>query len=164
MDYFQKHGLIRKIRGSASQHWCIACRERKARHWATVHGASGDDPHADYVPMCTACHGQYDRESHAKSSETRQKMSAYQSNRTLEHQMNLTAALQGRVGGMTGKCHTDEARDKIRLSQPYLGKSLPVETRRRMSEAAKRRWAARRGEVIEQDGRESHQDAEPEAS
>jgi hypothetical protein len=44
---------------------CVMCAEigtpRPARDWAQVHGTDGQDPWADYVPLCRIHHRRYDR-------------------------------------------------------------------------------------------------------
>lgn len=56
---------LRRTRGPASNHLCVRCaedgKEVRAAEWALVHGESGADPWADYVPLCSVCHKQYDK-------------------------------------------------------------------------------------------------------
>lgn len=61
-DYFYLHELVRKTRGRACEHLCIACGEQAA-HWASVHGKDGTDIWEDYTPMCISCHHAYDETS-----------------------------------------------------------------------------------------------------
>jgi hypothetical protein len=65
--YNRRHRLVRRVRGLASTYLCIRCAEdgieKPALEWATIHGETGEDPWADYVPLCKPCHCYYDRES-----------------------------------------------------------------------------------------------------
>lgn len=58
VNYHVLHTRLRKERGSARNHQCIACG-RPASTWAQIHGADpcGFD---SYVPMCRSCHAKYD--------------------------------------------------------------------------------------------------------
>lgn len=87
--YFTKHARVKRIRGSASLQVCQACGN-KAREWATIHGHDGLDVFLDYVPLCSACHHQYDGQ-HAK----RARGSANgKSKLTEEHVTEIKAALR----------------------------------------------------------------------
>jgi hypothetical protein len=62
-----KHARHRRIhirRGKASQHLCAHCAEfnspEPAREWAQIHETSGNDPWADFMPLCRRCHFRYD--------------------------------------------------------------------------------------------------------
>ena len=50
---------VRKARGPAREQQCVRCPEQ-ALDWATIHGETGKDPWADYVPLCRRCHIAYD--------------------------------------------------------------------------------------------------------
>ncbi len=67
--YSQRHRLVSLVRGPASNWTCIRCRG-PAEQWATLHGFSGSDPE-DYVSLCTACHGIYDKQGVPLSMEQR---------------------------------------------------------------------------------------------
>lgn len=51
---------VTRRRGPASAHQCARCPAR-GRDWARVHTEDGQDPWADYVPLCRPCHRHYDR-------------------------------------------------------------------------------------------------------
>lgn len=53
------HKRVVIYRGPASAHQCVGCLAQAAE-WATVHGETGQDPWADYVPLCIRCHQRYD--------------------------------------------------------------------------------------------------------
>jgi hypothetical protein len=93
----------------------------------------------------------YDLGGVPKSDEHRAKISEYAQNRTAEHRQKLSESLTGRVGGMTGKRHSEESKQRSRESQPNLGRQLPAETREKMRLAAQRRWARKRAEQQESD-------------
>jgi hypothetical protein len=57
-----KHKRLRKTRGKASDHQCARC-DNAARDWAQVHAENGEDPWADYVPLCRSCHVRYDHDA-----------------------------------------------------------------------------------------------------
>jgi len=59
ISYFGLHKRVSRARGPASAHQCVRC-PAQAAHWATVHGETGTDIWADYVPMCVSCHRKYD--------------------------------------------------------------------------------------------------------
>lgn len=80
-NYFDYHIQVREIRGSAENQSCVEC-ENQAKHWATIHGRTGEDPYQDFQPMCVKCHHAYDKIHeragfHGKkhSEETKAKMS-----------------------------------------------------------------------------------------
>lgn len=58
--YFGLHNRVRKARGPASNYACVDC-EKRAQHWATLHGTDGTDVMAHYQPMCVPCHFAYDQ-------------------------------------------------------------------------------------------------------
>ena len=123
-EYGPRHRRVEKARGKAKGYPCIWCG-KPAVHWATIHGTDGTKPE-DYQPMCQPCHLVYDGiTGNPRSDEMRAKMRAYASAMPAEHRANLSKALQGRAGGMTGKRHSEE-------------------TRRKMSETARAREARRR--------------------
>jgi hypothetical protein len=78
---------MRRVRGRAADQLCARCAEdgtgKPARDWATVHGESGEDPWADYVPLCRACHIAYDGSGHRvpHTASSRAKMSEGQKRR-----------------------------------------------------------------------------------
>lgn len=53
------HRRVRRLRGKASEHFCVRCNA-PAREWAQINGTDGKDPWADYVSMCISCHRRYD--------------------------------------------------------------------------------------------------------
>lgn len=57
-DYYRRHRMVYRARGSAADLACIDCAG-KARDWSHVHDTSGLDP-ADYEPRCRSCHMKYD--------------------------------------------------------------------------------------------------------
>lgn len=57
--YRNRHRAVQKAQGKATEHVCVRCPE-PAINWATIHGETGDDPWADYVPLCGRCHSIYD--------------------------------------------------------------------------------------------------------
>lgn len=66
MEYSAVHFRVRFARGPAAAHQCACCAER-CRHrpshrieWAQVHGTTGADPWADFLPLCCRCHRNYD--------------------------------------------------------------------------------------------------------
>ena len=63
----EKHARHRRVhirRGKARDYPCARCSEygvgRRALEWAQVHGTDGEDPWADYLPLCRRCHFRYD--------------------------------------------------------------------------------------------------------
>jgi hypothetical protein len=64
-NYQADHARVHYNRGRASEYPCWKCWENDivvlAENWATVHGESGEDIYADYVPLCRKCHASYDR-------------------------------------------------------------------------------------------------------
>ncbi len=78
-SYNHRHWLLRRDRGSASQHTCFFCGGQ-ARDWAQVHGTDGENPWTDYVSLCRACHIRYDGSGHHQphTKQARQKMSESQ--------------------------------------------------------------------------------------
>jgi hypothetical protein len=58
-EYVRIHKRIYKARGKASGQQCVRC-PKQAHDWARIHGQDGQDPWADYVPMCRSCHIRYD--------------------------------------------------------------------------------------------------------
>ena len=149
-EYYALHGQLRQRRGPARDQQCARCSE-PADDWARLHETDGTDIWNDYVPMCTKCHMAYDLGGVPKSDEHRAKISEYAQNRTAEHRQKLSESLTGRVGGMTGKRHSEESKQRSRESQPNLGRHLPAETREKMRLAAQRRWARKRAEKQESD-------------
>jgi NUMOD3 motif len=145
-EYYAVHAQIRQHRGPARNQQCARC-DGPARHWARLHETDGSDIWADYVPMCPKCHMTYDLGDVPKSDEHRAKISEYAQNRTDDHRQKLSESLTGRVGGMTGKHHSEESKQRSRASQPNLGRKLPEETREKMRLAAQRRWARKRAEA-----------------
>ena len=61
------------------------------------------------------------------------------------HRRKISEALKGENHPMYGKHFSEEHRRKI--SEAHEGLTHSEETRRKMSDAAKRRWAKKRGEV-----------------
>src|SRR5712692_7950315 len=63
-SYSGNHMRVDRVRGKARDHDCVSCVElgipKKADEWAQVHGESGSDPWADFVPLCYKCHKRYD--------------------------------------------------------------------------------------------------------
>lgn len=59
-----RHRRVSVRRGKASTHPCARCSEygvgRQAREWAQIHETDGNDPWADFVPLCRRCHFRYD--------------------------------------------------------------------------------------------------------
>lgn len=53
------HQRVRRERGRAAERVCEHCGGQ-ADEWATIHGKPGTDPHEDYLPLCKACHIDYD--------------------------------------------------------------------------------------------------------
>jgi hypothetical protein len=77
------HYLLRKARGSASEHDCVAC-DRQADQWAYDHADAFErvDPHSvppmvfslnfdHYQPMCRFCHKALDNAKAGRSSAPR---------------------------------------------------------------------------------------------
>jgi hypothetical protein len=66
------HERLWEARGKARNQICWRHAELgmiiPAESWATIHGESGMDPWADFVPLCRACHYRYDRESRQGSA------------------------------------------------------------------------------------------------
>lgn len=79
--YDARHYKVKRQRGRAADHPCVRCIETgvtiAAREWAQVHGTDGEDPWADYVPLCKPCHVAYDGPAHTTphTEESRRKMS-----------------------------------------------------------------------------------------
>jgi hypothetical protein len=73
-----------RARGIAKNHQCVRCPKR-ALDWAHVHGESGDDPWADFVPLCRSCHMNYDNsESRWGDTEYRERLSKALSDRAIK--------------------------------------------------------------------------------
>lgn len=64
-NYSTIHHRVFDKRGSAKDQICVKHAELgeniRADEWAQVHGTDGEDPWADYVPLCISCHRIYDR-------------------------------------------------------------------------------------------------------
>lgn len=63
--YDARHYRVKRVRGPASAHQCVRC-PAQARDWAQIHTEDGEDPWADYVPLCKSCHLVYDQSGHRK--------------------------------------------------------------------------------------------------
>jgi len=80
-EYDARHYRMKRVRGRAALHPCVKCSgngiEKPAREWAWIHDTDGEDPWADYLPLCARCHRRYDRNGHwgPHSEESRHKMS-----------------------------------------------------------------------------------------
>jgi len=59
-SYTARHQRLHWHRGKASAHSCYRCSNR-AEEWAQIHTEDGEDPWSDYVPLCKACHANYDK-------------------------------------------------------------------------------------------------------
>jgi hypothetical protein len=74
MNYHQAHRQVVTLRGKASDYLC-ANGDKQAQHWAYDHmdpneqssqwGPYSPDP-AHYIPLCVACHHQYDNPRHTR--------------------------------------------------------------------------------------------------
>lgn len=79
--YDARHYRMKRALGRAAAHSCVKCVEtgvtKPAREWAQVHGTDGENPQADYIPLCARCHRGYDKNGHwgPHSEESRRKMS-----------------------------------------------------------------------------------------
>lgn len=62
-QYVLRHKRLRRVCGSAARHLCEGGCQGRARDWAQIHGTSGLDFLADYVPLCRSCHIQYDSDA-----------------------------------------------------------------------------------------------------
>lgn len=60
-SYESRHNRLNRARGSAAKHLCARCEQVPAKNWAAIHTEDGDDPWADYVPLCLVCHRAYDK-------------------------------------------------------------------------------------------------------
>lgn len=80
-DYWGRHWQVHRWRGRAKHNNCASCAEdgirKRARDWAQIHGTDGEDPWADYLTLCRACHIRYDKSGHRRphSDRARAKMS-----------------------------------------------------------------------------------------
>lgn len=112
------------VRGKASKYQCVRCAEngsaKQACDWAHLHTETGNDPWADFVPLCRSCHKLYDSKPH--TDETKAKMSAAQ----------------------MGRKHSEET--KAKLSAIRKGKPRSEEWKLRISEGMKASWARRMAE------------------
>lgn len=66
-QYVLRHKRLRQARGSATRHLCEGGCQRQAREWAQIHGTSGLDFFADYMPLCRSCHIRYDSDARLNS-------------------------------------------------------------------------------------------------
>jgi hypothetical protein len=62
-SYLQRRRCV-DVQGKASNYICVRCMRKPARDWAHVHTESGEDPWADFVPLCRSCHIKYDGHGH----------------------------------------------------------------------------------------------------
>lgn len=122
--YHHRHYLVRKARGPAKLHDCVRCIENEitkpAAHWALIHGETGDDPWADYVPLCQSCHFTYDQVGERK--------------RGVPHPPAWNAAISAGKKGKPTHRKTDD--EKARISAALKGRRSPT-TGMKMSEATR---------------------------
>jgi hypothetical protein len=63
-NYLKKHKRVYRERGKAASFSCVKHaelgQEVQARDWAQIHETDGEDPWADYIPLCRSCHLKYD--------------------------------------------------------------------------------------------------------
>jgi hypothetical protein len=83
-SYSTLHIKLREQRGPASNHTCTDCGGQ-ARDWSQVHGTSGQDLEADYVPRCRKCHIAYDGSGHRTPHTEATKQLLSQKNRGYQH-------------------------------------------------------------------------------
>jgi group I intron endonuclease len=81
------------------------------------------------------------------SEETRRRMSAGQKGKhpgalSEEHRARISATKKGCAATMLGQHHSEEAKAKMRTAR--IGKTITEETKRKMSESAKKSWEQRR--------------------
>ena len=57
--YSARHKRVVRARGPARMQTCVRC-PAQARDWAQLHTEDGEDPWADYAPLCRRCHIAYD--------------------------------------------------------------------------------------------------------
>lgn len=94
-----------------------------------------------YFELIFLTRGEHRRlHSKARSDETKRKMSESLKGKPLtdEHRRKISEAMKGENGPFYGKSLTDEHRQNI--ANAMKGKNHSEETRKKMSEAAKRRW------------------------
>lgn len=129
------HDRLRKERGSASDHPCVDCG-KPAQEWSWDNGSSEDygtkaigKSFDEYSPRCKSCHRIKDAAGWAHSEETRAKMSAAKTGIPLseEHRTAISAGLTGMARAPFSEEH-----------------------KKNLSAAAKRGWAKRRGETVDQ--------------
>jgi hypothetical protein len=79
---------VNQIRGPARKHNCWRCLEngitKRAYDWAHVHGESGLDIWADFIPLCRACHMRYDGHGY-RNIGPKPKLSEIARNRKRDH-------------------------------------------------------------------------------
>src|SRR5216110_1355081 len=107
---------MRAALGPARAHSCVRHQEsgtgRQAQEWAQVHGTDGEDPWADYLPLCKSCHRFYDMTPEARANIAAGKLTQYES-----------AEAREKTGAVNRGCIRSQA------------------TRDKISEASVRRWA-----------------------
>ncbi len=92
---------VRRTRGLASGHLCVRCIEdgisKQAQDWALVHGETGMDPWADYVPLCRSCHKKYDLRGVVRSDVYRENIAAARRGKhhSAETRAKISRSLQG---------------------------------------------------------------------
>jgi len=114
LGHYQRMQCV-KNRGKANEYLCAKC-DRKAKDWAHIHGESGDDPWADFVPLCRRCHMQYDghNQKGGNSSEARsERMKAITTN------------------------NWNDPEYRQHMSDAHYGQEISTETRAKISAALK---------------------------
>lgn len=125
----QFHDRLRAEKGRAADHSCVDCG-KPAKEWSWD-GGSGEnfgssavgDNFDEYSPRCQSCHRKLDAAGWTHSEESRAKMSAAKTGRSLseDHRNSIRNALKGR--------------------------SRPEEVKRAISEGHQRRLARQREET-----------------
>jgi hypothetical protein len=134
--YSTRHWRLRTQRGLASDHPCVKGAElgvgEQAQDWAQIHGEDGEDPWADYVPMCRRHHMEYDGSGHRQPHSEVTKALLSQKNRGYRH---TPEAIEKIRASSTGRTLSSEARAK--LSADRRGQVIPQAQRERISETLK---------------------------
>lgn len=137
-EYKRRHRVVARELGKASFQNCAAHEERgviqRAGQWARIHTETGEDPQADYVPLCTLCHDRYDERTSPCSP-------GCSCGRHKPGNRRRTGSKPCDPGCTCGKHRHRIVSDKTRakLSESLAGREVSSETRAKQSEAARAR-------------------------
>jgi hypothetical protein len=127
-DYRVRHKGVDIVRGKAASQECADCGASAAQ-WARIHDLDGTHP-LHYVPLCTKCHVAYDGAS-GRMSETMTGRSPW--NKGIQ------------TPWLWGRKRSPEAIEATAIF--HRGRKRSPETRKKISEAARRRHNPEQREV-----------------